>query len=125
MDGSNNTYGYGPSYNMSDRNLTISSANYDWGVYNAISNGGNKADMWRTLTSSEWGYIFNSRTNAQSLWSPGTVNGVYGLIILPDNFSKPVSISWTPKADNWTTNTYTSARKTAVSAPVSRPCGTG
>ena len=116
LDASKNTYGYGPSYNMSDRNLTGSSANYDWGVYNAISNGGNKAGLWRTLTSGEWNYLFNSRTNAQYLWSQATVNGVYGVIILPDNFSRPASISWTPKANSWSTNTYTSEQWSTLQA---------
>ena len=102
---SSNTFGYGPSANMVYRNLTGTSANYDWGVYNAISNGGNKAGMWRTLTISEWDYLLNTRTNAKYLRSPGTVNGVLGLIILPDNFSKPASISWTPNV--YTSNTYT------------------
>ena len=35
-------------------------ANADWGVYNAISNGGNKAGMWRTLNYFEWGYLINT-----------------------------------------------------------------
>ena len=116
MDGSNNTYGYGPSYNMTDGNLTRTSANYDWGVYNAISNGGNQAGMWRTLTSSEWYYLFNTRKNAAYLWSQGKVNGVYGVILLPDNFSKPSSISWTPKANNWTTNTYSTEQWATLQA---------
>lgn len=106
IDDSHNTYGYGPSTNMTDKNLVGTSVNYDWGVYNAVSNGGNKAGMWRTLTSREWDYLLNNRTNAQYLWSIGYVNEVRGLIILPDNFSKPASISWTPKAYG-TTNTYT------------------
>lgn len=111
MNGSFNEYGYGPSCKQGYGKLwidkqDITGSNYDWGVYNAISNGGNKAGMWRTLTSSEWDYLFNSRTNAQYLWSCGTVNGVQGVIILPDNFSKPSSISWTPKA-NYSTNNYT------------------
>ena len=110
MNGSYNTYGYGPSTNMANSNLVGTSANYDWGVYNAISNGGNKAGMWRTLTYDEWDYLLNSRKNAQYLWSPGTVNGVQGLIFLPDNFATPSSISWTPKAGNFSTNTYTLAQ---------------
>ena len=97
---------------MTDGNLTRTSANYDWGVYNAISNGGNKASMWRTLTSSEWCYLFNTRTNAQYLWSQGKVNGVNGVIILPDNFSKPSSISWTPQA----TNTYSTEQWSTLQA---------
>ena len=116
MNGNFNQFGYGPSYNMSDRNLTGTSANYDWGVYNAISNGGNKAGMWRTLTSSEWNYLFNNRANAQYLWSLATVNSVHGAIILPDNFSKPTSISWTPKAKNWSTNTFTTDQWTTLQA---------
>ena len=110
MNGSYNKYGYGPSYNMTDNSLVGTSANYDWGVYNAISNGGNKAGMWRTLTYEEWDYLLNSRNNAQYLWSQGTVNGVQGLIFQPDNFAKPSSISWTPKAGNFSTNTYTLAQ---------------
>ena len=102
-----NYYGYGPSTNMTDKNLTSTSDNYDWGVYNAISNAGNQAGLWRTLSSAEWDYLFNTRTNAQYLWSQGTVNGVVGMIILPDNFKKPSDISWTNQANNRTTNTYT------------------
>ncbi len=102
-----NYYGYGPSTNMVSKNLRGMSANYDWGVYNAISNAGNQAGLWRTLTEAEWNYLLNTRTNAQYLWSPATVNGVKGIIILPDNYKKPASITWTPKANNWTTNTYT------------------
>lgn len=114
IDCSYNKYGYGPSTNMTDRNLTGSSVNYDWGIYNAISNGGNKAGMWRMLTSSEWYYLFNTRTNAQYLWSQATVNGVCGVIILPDNFSKPTSISWMPQANSWSTNTYTTDQWTTL-----------
>ena len=106
-DGSYNDYGYGPSTNMPDKDLTGTSAYYDWGVYNAISNAGNEAGLWRTLTIDEWIYLLNTRTNAQYLWSQATVNGVYGMIILPDNYKKPASITWTPKAGDWTTNTYT------------------
>ena len=106
-DATYNEYGYGPSENMPDPNLTGTSANYDWGVYNAISNAGNQAGLWRTLSIEEWDYLFNTRKNAQYLWSQGTVNGVVGVIILPDNFQKPSDISWTYHANNWTTNTYT------------------
>lgn len=101
-----NAHGYGPSTNMTDRNLVGTSANYDWGVYNAISNGGSQAGLWRTLTSSEWNYLFNTRKNAEYLWSRGTVNGVYGMILLADDFVKPASVTWTPAASGWTTNVY-------------------
>ena len=101
---------------MPDPNLTGTSANYDWGVYNAISNAGNQAGLWRTLSSAEWDYLFNTRKNAQFLWSRGTVNGVVGMIILPDNFQKPSDISWTYRANNWTTNTYTTEQWATLEA---------
>ena len=34
VNSSYNNYGYGPSINMIDPNLTGTNANYDWGVYN-------------------------------------------------------------------------------------------
>lgn len=107
MDGSKNKYGYGPSIDMADANLVGTSANYDWGVYNAISNGGNQAGLWRTLSYDEWYYLLHERKNAEYLYSVCTVNGVKGVIIMPDNFSKPSSISWTPKANNYGMNAYT------------------
>ncbi len=102
-----NYYGYGPSQGMADKNLVGTSANYDWGVYNAISNGGNKAGLWRTLTCAEWSYILESRKNAPFLRSQATVNGVYGYVLLPDDFKKPADITWLHQANNWSTNTYT------------------
>lgn len=115
-DATYNVHGYGPSTNMPDPNLTGTSANYDWGVYNAISNAGNAAGLWRTLSSAEWGYLFNTRENAQFLWSHSTVNGVRGMIILPDNFQEPSGISWTYQANNWTTNTYTTEQWATLEA---------
>ena len=115
-DATYNVFGYGPSSNMTDIDLTGTSANYDWGVYNAISNAGNQAGLWRTLSSAEWDYLFNTRKNAQFLWSRGTVNGVVGMIILPDNFKKPSDISWTYQANDWTTNTYTTEQWATLEA---------
>ena len=39
-------------------NLTGKYAHADWGVHNAISNGGNAAGLWRTLTVYEWNFLF-------------------------------------------------------------------
>lgn len=78
--------------NMND----IAGTNYDWGVYNKISNGGNEAGLWRTLTADEWMYIFFSRPNADSLFAFAVVNNVKGLILLPDNWQKPEGIVFRP-----------------------------
>ena len=58
----------------------------EWGE-NAITNGGNTANMWHTLKTEEWGYLFCDRTDAAKLFSLGKVNGVNGTILLPDNWT--------------------------------------
>lgn len=60
----------------------------DWGV-NPITNGGNADSLWRSLTADEWVYLFYSRSNAATLFALGSVNGVNGLILLPDNWTLP------------------------------------
>ena len=85
-------YGYGPtngtSYNF---DLTGDYANADWGVYNAISNGGNIPGIWRTLTCVEWYNVFHRRTTPSGiLFAKGIVNGVNGVILLPDDWSTSV-----------------------------------
>jgi len=74
--------------------LDIANTNYDWGVYNKISNGGNEAGLWRTLTGDEWKYIFRGRKDAEYLFALGTVNDVNGLIILPDNWKTPAGLTF-------------------------------
>ena len=60
---------------------------YDWGR-NAISNGGNIANLWRTLSKDEWVYIVQKRyTKSGIRFAKGRVNGVNGLILLPDNWN--------------------------------------
>lgn len=61
----------------------------DWGS-NVIELEG--ANTWRTLTSSEWEYIISKRENADSLVTIAQVNGVNGLLLLPDNWKKPQGI---------------------------------
>lgn len=101
-----NKYGYGPSTNMPDQDLTGTSVNYDWGIYNPISNGGNMAGHWRVLSKAEWTFLINGRSNAMYLYSIAKVGENYGIILLPDNFSKPTNIEWQPAASDWNTNVY-------------------
>lgn len=65
----------------------------DWGV-NAISNGGNQANLWRTLTYEEWRYILLERPQAERKCGVAVVNGVNGLILLPDNWKQPTGINF-------------------------------
>lgn len=79
-------------------NLTGSYANADWGVYNAVSNGGNQAGMWRTLTYDEWNYLLFTR-NASTVsgtenarYAKATIGSITGLIVFPDSFTVPTGI---------------------------------
>ena len=69
---------------------------YDWGVNNAISNGGNRPNTWRTLSQSELYYLFYTRRNCGNLYAYATVHDVCGVIILPDGFEVPSTIDFTP-----------------------------
>ena len=115
----NTTSSYGPKNGSTyTYNLTGDYANADWG-HNAISNGGNTADTWRTLTKDEWTYLFNTR-------SASTVNGTenaryakaylfgttHGVIIFPDVYTHPAGVT-APTGINatnytsWNGNRYT------------------
>lgn len=52
---------------------------YDWGK--------NIEGGWRTLTKDEWLYLFCGRTDAAHLFGMGSVNGVNGTILLPDDWA--------------------------------------
>ena len=83
----------------------------DWGI-NAISNGGNKANMWRTLTKDEWEYLFHGRKNAEKLFGLGTVNGVQGTILLPDDWATPSGVTFTPSTEKglvWAGSSYSNS----------------
>ena len=63
----------------------------DWGT-NKI--GSDAPNIWRTLTYDEWDYLRYTRTNASSLKGVAQVNGVNGLILLPDNWICPEGITF-------------------------------
>ena len=103
---------YGP-----EGDLTVNGKS-DWG-YNAISNGGNTQNSgWRTLTSSEWTYLFDTRSNttvngtenARFTKATITTSGnttVNGVIIFPDSYAggTPSGVTW--GTINGTSNGYT------------------
>ena len=78
------------AYGTEASNLYDNSGKADWG-YNKISNGGNQLGQWRTLTSAEWDYVINSRPTSSGIrYVKATVNGVSGLILLPDHWNANV-----------------------------------
>lgn len=81
-------------------NPTNNSSNYDdyptfvdWGV-NQI--GSYAPNTWRTLTNEEWEYIIKGRYNAEELVGVAQVNGVNGLILLPDGWTCPDDVTFKP-----------------------------
>ena len=79
-------YGYGPTNGQSyELDLLYAYSHADWGVHNAISNGGNISGRWRTLTGDEWNYVCHIRSGLR--YAKATVNGIAGLILLPDNWN--------------------------------------
>lgn len=79
-------YAYGSYlYNLYDQTGVA-----DWG-YNAISNGGNHVDKWRTLTIEEWDYLLNTRSTPSGVrYAMAIVNSEYGVVILPDDWSSEI-----------------------------------
>ena len=63
----------------------------DWGT-NKIGN--DAPNTWRTLTKDEWDYLLNNRPNASSLKGVAQVNGVNGLILLPDSWTCPSGVTF-------------------------------
>ena len=63
----------------------------DWGT-NRIGN--DAPNTWRTLTRDEWYYLRYTRTNADALCGVAQVNGVNGLILLPDNWTSPAGVTF-------------------------------
>ncbi len=109
-------FGWGTGNNptaSSTKNSNYGSYN-EWGN-NAISNGGNARNLWRTMTKDEWDYLYRGRENATSLYANGTVNGVNGSILLPDNWVIPAGLHFKPSnstdstaaPNNYTTDEWT------------------
>lgn len=108
-------FGYGTSgyngkypYMTSDDNsdypaIDIANTEYDWGVHNAISNGGNQKGLWRTLKMrasidklGEWRTIFCGRPGscyAKAFLFGDTGHGIHGIIVFPDNYCHPACVS--------------------------------
>ena len=89
---------FGWSTSMTNFGVSTSTSNrdysglfVDWGT-NKIGN--DAPNTWRTLTYDEWNYLRNSRTNANDLCGVAQVNGVNGLIFLPDNWTCPAGLTF-------------------------------
>lgn len=68
-------------------------ANFDWGVYNPITNGGNQKGQWRTLTGEEWKYLY-TYYDAERV----TIEGVTGYKLLANDGEHYLFL---PNGDYW------------------------
>lgn len=103
-------WAYGSYYN----HLFNGTGEADWG-YNKIHIPSLYTSIqenvgWRTLSCSEWKRLVNLCRWA-GRFSPGSIvvddQTYHGHILLPDDWTLPTGLSFTPNALNWTTNAYT------------------
>ncbi len=87
----------------------------DWGQ-NRIYNGGDKVNLWRTLTKDEWVYLFHGRKNAERKLAFGHIylntnktDTIKGLFLLPDSWKQPDDVEFNLSVDKgleWRTSGY-------------------
>lgn len=87
--GSNSAVLYG--VNLSDNALDYAGEFVDWGN-NQI--GKDAPNTWRTISFEEYDYLIHKRPNAAQLKGVAEVNGVNGLILLPDEWECPAGVSF-------------------------------
>ena len=86
----------------------------DWGT-NTIS--GDAPNTWRTLSEREWNYLLNYRPRAAIRKAVACVNGVNGLILLPDEWVCPAGIDFVPVlGGNYNINRYYASTWAAMEA---------
>ena len=107
---SSDYYAYGSAtYNLYDQ-----TGKADWG-YNAISNGGNMVGQWKSLTIDEWYYLFYSRPTLSGIrFAKANVNGVNGVILLPNAWEASTYDLNNTNGGNYDSNTITAADWTNV-----------
>ena len=98
-------FGYGTGNNPTL--VSMHDADYETFTDWAIAAEDNVGSGWRTPTYNEYSYILYDRNNYSSLKGKGSVNGVNGLILLPDEWILPDGASFTAELTDYTTNTYT------------------
>lgn len=89
----------------------LAGTNADWGVANSSSiTYGNALThrLWRTLTSEEWTYLLSrsGKKGGATINNGATINGIQGLVLLPDIWSNPDGLSDFNASPNFSSNTY-------------------
>lgn len=100
-------WGTGSNPALADTTAASYAEFVDWGAQLSGS--------WRTLTSKEWRYMVMSRENASAKYGYATVNGIQGLVLLPDNYdSAAFAEMFHPNMGNYEANSYDAEGWTAM-----------
>ena len=85
---------------------------YTYGDFFSASNSYNVPAGWDALTTDEWNYLYQHST-----FGFATVNGIHGLIILPNNYNGSSITEYDPQDGSrilWNDNTYSGDAWTAM-----------
>ena len=106
-------YGMSTSSTYSDYHGTF----VDWGSNSALQTS--LGTGWRTLTSGEWTYLFNTRSAStvggtdNGRYARAKVNNVEGVILFPDTYTHPDGVTAPDKVNEsnvaYTSNNYSTA----------------
>ena len=109
-DNHRDLFGWGTKSNPNNTSQTDSEYSWnEWGENTSLVSS--LGSGWRTLTSEEWTYVFNTRTTTSNIrYAKATVNNMAGVILLPDDWNASYySLSSTNTADAaFTTNKISS-----------------
>lgn len=90
--------------------LDICATIKDWGVQNEIYSPlldvFFPAGTWRTLNKAEMVYLLHTRPLANNKMGCAIVNGMRGLVLLPDEWIQPAGVSFIPGFFNYFANIY-------------------
>ena len=80
-------YGVSPSNNNNDYTGDF----VDWGELFP-------GEGWFTMSRAEWDYLLKTRTGAADKWASAYIDGVFGIILLPDSWTLPEGVDFVPRA---------------------------
>lgn len=83
----------------------------DWHEYVRFDDWGSRiGGGWRTPTAQEWHYLLFERKDADQKHTVATVNGMPGLMLLPDDWVLPEGYTLVSGATSWDANSYTASQ---------------
>ncbi len=79
------------AYGAAEYNLNDQTGQADWGYGVVMEEGDELTHPWRTLTDEEWFYLFHDRITPSGIrFVKANVDGVNGVLLLPDDWSASV-----------------------------------